>query len=145
MAKPVKLEGFRELDAALAQLPKNIERSLLLRVAKKAMAPVRDRAKANAPRDQGDLADSIVMQASRLTRAAKSQDRKRPKKGVRLYVGTADKAGFLQEFGTVNQPAQPFFRPAWDGEKETLIVKVGRDLGPEIEKTAKRLAKRRAK
>ncbi|UVI39247.1 HK97-gp10 family putative phage morphogenesis protein [Qipengyuania spongiae] len=143
LAETTKIEGFRELDAALAKLGKHTtEKALLRRIAKKALTPMLERAKALAPDDDGQLKDSIVM-GSRLTRAARAQDGKTPRAGIRTFVGTASRYGFLQEYGRADAPAQPFMRPAWDTQGPKALEIVKRDLGDEIEKTAARLAKRR--
>lgn len=41
--------------------------------------------------------------------------------------------------------AEPFMRPAWDRGKDKALDDLGRILGEEIEKTARRLARRQAK
>jgi HK97 gp10 family phage protein len=51
----------------------------------------------------------------------------------------------LQEFGTVNHGPQPFARPAWDSNKGRALETIRNDLGDEIAKAAKRLAKKAAK
>lgn len=144
MAAKVKLTGFKELDRALAQLGKSTERSLLRRIAVKALEPVRDRAKELAPVDDGTLRDSIVI-GSRLTRGAKKADRAAPREGVRVFLGTANRNAVPREFGSVRSPAQPYFRPAWDNGKGEALEYVKDNLGAEIEKTAARIAKRKAK
>ena len=57
----VRTTGFKELDAALAQLPKAAAKRTLQRTLLKAGQPIADAAKANAPRDTGELADSIAV------------------------------------------------------------------------------------
>ena len=145
MAQKVKLEGFRELDKALAALgKKSTEASVLRRVAKRALEPVLEAAKTYVPVDEGKLRDSIVM-GSALNKSARKQDRKEPRKGVRVFVGTASRNATPREFGSVRSPAQPFMRPAWDYNQEKALQIVKRDLGTQIEKTAARVAKKRAK
>ena len=53
--------------------------------------------------------------------------------------------GIWQEFGTVNQPPQPFMRPAWDGGKDALLDGIADDLWAEISKAAARQAKKAAR
>lgn len=146
MAKDdIRLEGFAELDKALAEIgKKSTERALLRRVAKKALRPVLEQAKANAPVDEGRLRDSIVM-GSRLTSSAKKIDRRSPRQGLRLFVGTAIRNAVPREFGTWRTRATPFMRPAWEKLKGRVLQIVISEMGPEIERTAERAAKRATK
>lgn len=144
MARSFRISGFRELDQALAELPKSLERNVLRRVATKALQPFVERAKSLAPVDEGNLRDSIVIAGSGLSRGAKAVDRAEPKQGVRMYAGTANRNAVPREFGSIRAPAHPFMRPAWDATSEGMLKSVAADLGPEIERTAARAAKRKA-
>ena len=146
MAKgDIKLDGFAELDKALGKLSNSLERGVLRRVARKALEPMLDQAQQLAPVDDGDLRDSIVMASSSLTKRAKQQERKEPTRGVKVFVGTASRNGVPREFGTVRSAAQPFMRPAWDSTKGKALQTVKDELAGEIERTAARAAKRKAK
>lgn len=139
-----RISGFDELEKALADLPKATERSVLRRVAKKALEPILDRAQQLVPVDEGRLRDSIVI-GTRLTSRARRADRQEPREGVRLFVGTANRNAVPREFGTVRSRATPFMRPAWDGEKHNAFKIVLTDLGDEVENAAKRAARKRAR
>ena len=54
-----KVEGLRELDAALAQFTKSTARGVLNRALRKAAKPILDQARTNAPVDTGELRDSL--------------------------------------------------------------------------------------
>lgn len=140
----VEIKGLRELSAALEGLGKSLERGVLRRTAVKALEPVRDRAQQLAPVDEGHLRDSIVI-GNRLTRSAKAADKAEPRQGVRVYCGTANRNAVPREFGTVRSAADPFMRPAWDSESGGMLDTIGRVLGPDIERTAARLAKKQGK
>lgn len=139
-----KISGFAELEKALSDLPKATERSVLRRVGKKALEPILDRAKQLVPVDQGRLRDSLVI-GSVLTGRAKRADKQEPREGVRIFMGTANRNGVPREFGTVRSAAQPFMRPAWDSEKANAFKVVLTDLGDEVEKAAKRAARKKAR
>lgn len=107
------------------------------------------RAKAEnlAPRDQNDLAESITISEKRTRRARKERG---PKSGVELAMGPASGGGVLNyagfaEFGTVDTAPQPYMRPAYETEKQNVVDTIAADLMGEIDKSAKRLAKKRAK
>lgn len=142
MSDGIKVSGFAELDRALADLGKNTERTLLRRVATKALEPIRDRAKALAPVDDGHLRDSLVIGAS-LTSNAKRADRREPREGVRMFMGTANRNAVPREYGSIRSGATPFVRPAWDEGAPAALKYVQDELGGEIEKTAARAAKRK--
>lgn len=152
MKTTVRVDGLKELDAALgalgAEFGKPAAKAVLRRIATKALTPMRDTAIALAPDDPAtggrDLKRSITI-GTRLTKRQAREARKDQNKAlVTVYMGTSDAAAIPQEFGTVNHGPQPFMRPAFDAHKEEAVNIVAKELGPEIERTATRLAKRRA-
>ena len=63
-----------------------------------------------------------------------------------VYVGSRrGSAATFQEFGTVEQPARPYLRPAWEATKLEALKIVEEEMGAEIERAAKRLARKAAK
>lgn len=144
MANQFKVSGFRELSDALGEFKKSTERTVLRRVAIKALQPFVDTAKQFVPVDEGWLRNSIVI-GSNLTRNAKSADRLQPKAGVRVFAGTANRNGVPREFGTWRTRPQPFMRPAWDATAPKILDQVQRDLAAEVDKTAARIARKAGK
>jgi HK97 gp10 family phage protein len=141
----VKVEGLRDLDAALSELPKiTTAKAVVRRVLKKAAEPLRALAEQTAPRLTGALKISIVI-GTKLTRRQARMAKKEPKSLTEMFVGTSNPAAVPQEFGTHDQKAQPFMRPAWQATKDQVLTNIGNELGPEIEKTAARLAKKAAR
>lgn len=152
MKTTVRVDGLAELDAALGALAAEYGtaagKAVLRRVGTKALQPMAETARGLAPDDPAtggnDLKNSITV-GTRLNKrqaaiARKDQDRAL----VTVYMGPTVPHGLLQEFGTVNHPPKQFMRPAWDSEKDGALKIVADELGPEIEKTAARIAKRRA-
>ncbi|NTS64159.1 HK97 gp10 family phage protein [Sphingomonas sp. HHU CXW] len=145
MKVTVKVEGLRDLDAALSELPKiTTAKAVVRRVLKKAAEPLRALAEQTAPRLTGALKISIVI-GTKLTRRQARMARKEPKSLTEMFIGTSNPAAVPQEFGTHDQKAQPFMRPAWQATKDQVLTNIGNELGPEIEKTAARLAKKAAR
>lgn len=135
----VKVEGLREIDAALGELGKVTGRSVLRRVGRMRLQPMAEEMRRLAPVDQTDLRDSIAVSTKRPRRHKKQSD-------VEVFAGPGrHPQAHLQEFGTVNHGPQPFVRPAWDGGKEKLLDGIKDDLWSEISKAAARKAKRAAK
>src|SRR5690606_5127845 len=85
MATTVRVDGLRELNDALEQLPKSTQRSVLRRVGLKALQPVADAARAMAPDDPAtggnDLRSSIGVGTKLSPRQAKLA-RRMIKKGL---------------------------------------------------------------
>lgn len=152
MKTTIRVDGLRELDGTLgalaAEYGKAAGKAVLRRVADKALQPMAEAARALAPDDpdtQGkDLKASITVGGKLAKRQAAMARRDQNKSTVTRYMGTADVAGVPQEFGTVNHPPQEFMRPAFAQEARGAIDIVANELGPEIERTAARIAKRRA-
>lgn len=135
----VRVEGLRELDRALGELPKATGRNVLRRTGVKALEPMAEAARTQAPVEFGDLKDSIAVS----TRAPR---RHRRASTVEVYMGPGPHPqAITQEFGTFFHPAQPFMRPAWDGGKTELLESVKSDLAEEIGKAAQRLARKAAR
>lgn len=148
----MKVSGLRQLDAALGDLAaeygKASGKAVLRRVADDALKPMAEVASGLAPDDPEtgahDLKASITVGGKLTARQAKIARKDQNKATVTRYMGTSDPAGVPQEFGTVNHGPQPFMRPAFRQEARATIDRVAKGLGPEINKTATRLAKRRA-
>ena len=138
----IRVSGFEGLDAALGELSKGLEKAALVRAGKKALQPVAEEARRLAPVDEGDLRDSYVVATGPLTREL-AREEVIDKGAVKVYVGTANRNGVPREFGSVRSPAQPHLRPAWEGNQDEVLNILAAELGPEVERTAARAAKRR--
>lgn len=148
----VKIDGLRELEKALATLPKATGKNVLRRVLRARAEPIADAARASAPDDpattSGDLKSGIAV-GTKLSKRQAGLHRKMFKNdraAVEMFAGAGpDPAAHTQEFGTINHPPQPFMRPAWDGQKSQVLDGIAGDLWSEINKAAARVAKKRAK
>lgn len=148
MAK-IKIEGFRELERALAEeLPKATARNVLRRTAVNASKRIVDRAKQLAPVERGKLRDGIVTKNAKATRQAGSVKFDRSK-GVEVLTGPTGRPeggnASWQEYGTVHMPAHPYMRPAADAEGQAVIDEVRDELALQIDKAKARIAKKAAK
>lgn len=144
----VRIDGLKELDAALAQLPKATGKAVLRRTAVRALAPVIAEARQLVPVDQGALKASLKI----TTKLSKRQQRLNAravaegKSSVQLYAGPAAlPSAHLIEFGTSKMAAQPFMRPAWDSKKDEVLELVKTEMADEITKAAGRLARKAAR
>lgn len=160
----IKVEGLAELEKALFQLgspstARRVGQRALLVAAEPMVAAI----KALAPKDQMNLAEAVKAQPSNKNRRADLAEvvigldgsvkptrevarirHSEKHQGPAIDLGVQG-YGSMQEFGTQKMPAHPFFRPGFDQTAPEVIVRVGKTLGPEIEKSAARLARRQAK
>lgn len=144
MAVRVKIEGLKELDAALKEFDHVTARRIGRRVLKEAGEPVARAARQKAPKLDWHLHEDIDV-GTRLTQRQASLHRKPPSTTVEMFVGTKNPAGVTQEFGTSRHSAQPFMRPAWDQEKGMVLTIIVNGLGTEISKAAARAARKALK
>lgn len=164
-----KLEGFKELEAALLDLPKATQGNVLKRAIAAPAADFADAAARIAPSPgvygKGTLKDQIKVSQPKIiapgkaafaqamaegsTRAeAASAARAANRaaggtgKSVVVQVGPTRRAFYGQflEFGTSRQSPRPFMRPTWDAMGLGMVDQFGDVLREEIEKTRKRIA-----
>ena len=148
VSKTVRIEGLSELDAALGALPKATAKAVLRRALRKAAKPIEESGRNNAPLGPtGNLKNSYGT-GTKLTRRQARMHRKMfkdDKASAEMFVGPNDPADIQTEFGNAHQQAEPHLRPAWDANKDRALNVIKEELGAEIMKAAKRLAKKAAK
>lgn len=135
-----KIEGLKELDRALKQLPLAVQKRVLRATLQKAGQPIVEDAQGRAPRLTGELAERITIKA---TLSRRQRRRMRKEKGaVVMFVGSTDPKAHLLEFGTEKMAARPFLRPSWDAGKAQVLATIRTELWTAIQKAARRLAKK---
>lgn len=151
MKTAFKVEGLDSLNDTLSEMSKGLAKGALTRIAVAALkdefVPVAKSLAPDDPATQGnDLKESIIAgPASKLNARQKKLNKQRDDRSFgEGFAGTDDPAGVMQEFGTVNHGPQPFMRPALDTTQGAILDHVARNAWPEVEKTAKRAAKRLA-
>lgn len=155
MSVGFKVEGFREMERALAQLKRGTAKAAVRRAIKTTLQPVKQAAEASP---------FTIAITSRLTARQKAQARGDQGRSVlSLYVGPVDEEGkgaphaHLQEFGTAPRyhrksgkyvgsvMADPFMRPAWDARKGVMLEELGKNIWLEIEKSLARATRKAAR
>jgi HK97 gp10 family phage protein len=148
MATTVRVDGLRELDAALGELPKATAKNTMRRVLRKVAEPMAADMKAMAPVDEGDLRDGIGV-GTKLTRRQSAMHRKMfgsDKASVEMFVGAGGHPqAHLREFGSDGHAPKPFARPAWDAHQRPMLESIKADLWAEIAKAAARQARKTAR
>lgn len=143
MKTTVSIEGLADLQASLRELPKATRRNAGKRALIKAARPMAEEAQRRAPVLFGDLRDSITSGRPLARRQRRLQVRFAD---VEVFVGAGQNPqATLQEFGSVNNPPQPFMRPAFDNNVRGAITTIRDVLGDEIQKAAKRIARKQAR
>jgi HK97 gp10 family phage protein len=142
---------FRELEHMLNELPKAMSKTVLKNALKKAAAPIRAAAEANAPiGPTGNLKKSMVVSTELKSHKV------RAKKSVIVFVGSTAPHAHLVEFGTApryqengkytgQMPANPFFRHAWDATKHEALQIFIKEMETELLKAVQRLRARAEK
>jgi HK97 gp10 family phage protein len=151
----MKLDGAKELEAALRALPGTLAKGVLQRALVKAARPMVDDAKSRVRRRTGRLASKINV-STQLSRRQK-RGRAREKGLAEAFVGASPaRHAHLVELGSgprhhksgkyVGQmPASPFLRPAFEANAQGLIDALGEEIWRELEKSATRLGRKAAK
>lgn len=136
------MEGFKEAEKVMMNLPKATAKAAMRRLLKKAAQPIAEAGRANAPERLGGLKESYGVG----TRLSKRQGRvSRRESDVEVFAGPNDPAAVQTEFGNDHQSAEPHLRPAWDAEKYNALDIISEGLMDEVSKTVARYAKRMRK
>lgn len=147
MAKTtVKLEGLRDVEAVLKELPKAAAKGVMRRVLTKRAKVVAEDYRGRVRVEDGDLRDSIGV-STKLSRRQKSKHRSiEGKATVEVFVGAGPlPQAITEEFGTVEQAAHPALRPAWDANQGRMVEGIKDDMWDETKKTAARRARKLAR
>lgn len=139
-----RIEGFREASRTLSDLSKTVAKN----VGKRSLMPgaklLRDAVSSNAPRLEGNLADSVIV-TDKMTKATKRRKKRAGDNSVEVYVIADDPAAVPQEYGTHDMPAQPYFARSVASTKARIFELVGEAIRQETTKAAQRAAKKAAK
>ena len=147
------MTGARDIARALNDIAPGLTRPINT-ASRKALRPMLNAAKANL-RANGNIESGEFLSLLTIKR-----DPKAPKDQPTHMVGPDAKKspgyrkGHLIEFGTAphwvgnwfhrGAKAFPFLRPAFEETKDEAIEILGSEIGPELEKQAARVAKKRA-
>lgn len=153
----MQLTGFKELAAALRELPERLARNGLRAAVNAGSSVVKNAAIAKAPVDTGALKANFYQKQIReqsgpmrqifyvgvrkgVAKYANNKANKRSGKAGTAYKndGTTFYWKYL-EFGTSKMTARPFLRPAFEQEKEAAVTAIGAKLDSVIQKHAKDL------
>lgn len=139
MKLTVKLTGMKELEDNLFKLKGSTAKSNVRAAMKEALEPVAAQARAFAPVLEGDLKESVKI-------TSRVAPRQRRKSDLEMYMGPGrHPQAITQEFGTFNQPPQPFMRPAWDARKMQALDIFGAALWDRVMRAVARAERKAAR
>lgn len=129
----VNIDGLRKLQRALTDLPERVAKKALGSAVLAGGGVVRKDARRRAPVATGNLRKQIRTRRSKLSTVY----------NVTYFVGVGGKAFYWRfiEFGTKDQPAHPFLRPAFEENKKAAIEAIKAKLSIAIEREAAKLAR----
>lgn len=170
-SQKVKIEGLKELEEALKELPKATGKNVIRRALSNAADPFVNQAKALAPVRKGHLQRGITKSRVVLTKGdagkkafaeAMASGASRKEAGAAAHAANAEAGGdvtsgvivigpgrhpqaIFQEFGTAHHAPRPYMRPAWEENKMPAIENIREELWSEIKKAADRIARKAAR
>ena len=152
-----RIEGLKELDKALGQLPRATGKNVLRRVARKALEPIIEDAKTKVHELSGDLRGSLAV-STKLSFTQKAEHKSMfagEKSSIEMFAGAGPHnfvpQAVFEEFGVKRRgksnksTPHPFLRPAWDGGKMKVLTDIRKDLWLEIKLAADRAARKKAR
>ena len=149
MAETSNLTGFKELAAALLELPKRVAKNGLRAAVGAGAGVIRKEARVRAPKDTGEMAKDILIKRERDTSGGDTftarysvfvlSGKKSRLKGQKRNVQRDSYYWRFVELGTSKMAAQPFMRPAYEGKKEEAVKVIGEKLDQRIQAAAREL------
>lgn len=156
MAEPVQIEGFREIDRMLKQLPEKVRARTLGQAVLAGLKGSVKIARGKVPVDEGLLKKSLGTQLLRRRRrspyrvASMGPRRDFKKSGVieklenrkslyPAFYGRVLEYGWTTPLG--EYPARPFMRPALHEHAPHVLRDMQKNIGKKIENEARKLAK----
>jgi HK97 gp10 family phage protein len=126
------IKGAREMESLLLKLGPRLASRAGDKALRAAAQPIAKEARRRVPKRTKELARSIVIRA-----AGKGKGRGVDERLIVIgFLKPTSRRAHLTEFGTFNQPAQPFMRPALDTRANQALFEMGRVLADAITKEA---------
>jgi HK97 gp10 family phage protein len=153
MAQSFEVSGLRELEQALLSLGAATAQKALMQAAKKAMKPVLAAAIDGANEDKGNMRRTLAIRGRKGKGSARavnvmvgsfktSYTDKSSGTSVKTKLSRQHQKVIAQEYGTSDQAAKPFLRPALTKNTSAVLAAFKTELANSIDKAAKRAAAR---
>lgn len=144
MKTSLKLEGLKELEVALSELPRATAKNVLRRTLINAGQVMADAESRFAPRGPTKRLSQSPVVTLKLTKRQRGKHVK--VSPIEVFVGPTPHPKSVQtEFGNAHQAAQPHLRPAFDATKTKVAQSIRAELADQIDKAAQRMARKAAR
>lgn len=159
----MKIEGLREVDAMMSSLPKGVQKRVMTKALMEGGEIIARAARAKAPVETGFLFEHITvtdkrpddanvgaaafgdaraagLSARQAGQVARTANIAAGNHQATVWVGASKRAvaAWPQEIGTVNHPAHPYLRPAFEETKGRVAETIAFALFEQIEKATAR-------
>ena len=152
----LRLEGVKDLDAALKQMATSTAKRTARRAMATVLEPVAAAARGMAPVATGRLVGTIGVGPKLTRRQARLSRKAIGKDELVMHVGATGRVAHLIEFGTTDRQHKsgkgtgsvrpmPFLRPAWDANRMGVFLGLADEMRAEILKTVARAEKAAAR
>ena len=151
-----KIEGMKELDKMLKELPKSTRKTVVRNSLKKAAKPIADAYKRNIPQS-GRATGKTLADRVEITSKLKPSQRSfgpRDRTMVEMFVGSSAPHAHLVEFGTGpryqketgrytgSMPPNPYLRNAFDATRRQALEILRDEMWKNIMRSAERIRKK---
>jgi HK97 gp10 family phage protein len=128
MTETIRIDGLEKIGAVLARLPRAVSREIQREVLRKQAKLIADRARELAPKDSGDLRESIGV-SDKLSKRQAGLHHPVDPEDVEMFAGAGPlPQAHLMEFGSQHNAAQPYMRPSWDAVRAAMPSGIAKDL-----------------
>ena len=147
-----KIEGLQQLTDAFRALDRDVQANVARAVTNAGAQVFKTRIAALAPVasepykiedvivQPGNIGRNVVVKRLKPSDTSATSEHLVVVRGKRKY-GYASRVGALQEFGTVKQPAQPYFRPGADQAAEPALDAMKQKFKARMEKAIRDASK----
>jgi HK97 gp10 family phage protein len=151
MAEFAEFKGFKELAAAMRELPERVAKNALRSAVAAGATVVKNEAKNRAPVDTGEMRRDIQVKRERdsgkgpmvATYSVFVRSGKKSRlSGAKRDVSKDSWFWRFVEFGTKNMAARPFMRPSFESKKEEAVKRIAEKLDERIQATATQLSRK---
>lgn len=119
----VRLEGTAEIARKLKAMGAALQRETLVPIISEELEPMADQMRALAPRESGEMAESVTVSTELSPAQAASNE---PIADIEVYAGPGPLPQAIQEeFGNYRQGPRPFIRPSFDAHVNGAMRNVG--------------------
>jgi len=142
MSQTVRIEGLAELARALQELPRAVSRNVLRGAVNAGATVIRKEVIQRAPEFHGDVSKGHPPPGTLRKSVRQSFLRNESNERKTVYVVSVRRKAFywrFLEFGTAHQPANPFFRPAFEAKKMSAVEAIRDYLAKRIPLEAEKL------